>query len=243
MLSTRMSAVAAGVLAEKYQATGAKLDVSINENWAISPSFLLSQSHFYDRLKGSKAELSSNILLPAQLTMGVSASQFSGGFRELTEAMDEEAQTYENNWNASLTWNNEYIGAISMQYSVNSGDENSGDSRYLMASWSKSLGRTSLSVNWQHAMSNSDTQNQSSTSRDDDLFYVSLIVPFGEDRVSTYMRAQGKNKIMAFRKAALSVKTLTTTSLQTAIIRIRVTPLTAISPPTFTIRSSVYPLA
>ena len=194
MLNTRISAVAASVLAEKYQATGAKLDVSINENWAISPSFLLSQSHFYDRLKGSKAELSSNILLPAQLTMGVSASQFSGGFRELTEAMDEEAQTYENNWNASLTWNNEYIGAISMQYSVNSGDENSGDSRYLMASWSKSLGRTSLSVNWQHAMSNSDTQNQSSTSRDDDLFYVSLIVPFGEDRVSTYMRAQGEKQ-------------------------------------------------
>lgn len=194
MLNTRISAVAASVLAEKYQATGAKLDVSINENWAISPSFLLSQSRFYDRLKGSKAELSSNILLPAQLTMGVSASQFSGGFRELTEAMDEEAQTYENNWNASLTWNNEYIGAISLQYSVNSGDENSGDSRYLMASWSKSLGRTSLSVNWQHAMSNSDTQNQSSTSRDDDLFYVSLIVPFGEDRVSSYMRAQGEKQ-------------------------------------------------
>ncbi|WP_256679601.1 fimbria/pilus outer membrane usher protein, partial [Pseudomonas sp. Fl4BN1] len=51
-----------------------------------------------------------------------------------------------------------------------------------------------MSVNWQHAMSNSDTQNQSSTSRDDDLFYVSLIVPFGEDRVSTYMRAQGEKQ-------------------------------------------------
>ncbi|MGI6899048.1 fimbrial biogenesis usher protein [Enterobacter chengduensis] len=194
LLNTHTSAVAAGVLAEKYQATGAKLDVSINENWTISPSFLLSQSRFYDPLKGSKAELSSNILLPAQLTLGASASQFSGGFRELTEAMDKEAQTYENNWNASLTWNNEYIGAISMQYSVNSGDESSGDSRYLMASWSKSLGRTSLSANWQHAMSNSDTQNQSSTSRNDDLFYVSLIVPFGEDRVSTYMRAQGQKQ-------------------------------------------------
>jgi len=106
--------------------------------------------------------------------------------------MDEEAQSYENSWNASLSWNNEYMGSLSLQYSANSGDEGSSDSRYVMASWSKSLGRTSLSVNWQHAMSNSDTDN--STSNNDDLFYVSLIVPLGNDRVSTYMRAQGEKQ-------------------------------------------------
>lgn len=188
----QLSALAAGVLADKYQATGAKLEWSVNENWLISPSFLLSQSRFYDPQKGSKVELSSNILLPSQLTLGLSASQFNGGFRELTEAMDEEAQSYENSWNASLSWNNEYMGSLSLQYSANSGDEGSSDSRYVMASWSKSLGRTSLSVNWQHAMSNSDTDN--STSNNDDLFYVSLIVPLGNDRVSTYMRAQGEKQ-------------------------------------------------
>lgn len=191
-LTTRLTAVAASVLAEKYQSTGAKLDWSVNENWLISPSVLLSQSRFYDTQRGSKFELSSNILLPAQLTLGLSASQYNGDFREVTEAMDEESQSYENAWNTSLSWNNEYIGSLSLQYSANSGDESSGDSRYLMASWSKSLGRTSLSVNWQHAMSNSETEN--STSNNDDLFYVSLIVPLGDDRVSTYMRTQGEKQ-------------------------------------------------
>ena len=191
-LNTHLSAVGAGVLAEKYQSTGAKLDWSVNENWLISPSVLLSQSRFYDAQKGSKVELSSNVLLPAQLTLGVSASRFYGGFRELTEAMDEEAQSYENAWNASLSWNHAYIGSLSLQYSANSGDESSDDSRYLMASWSKSLGRTSLSVNWQHAMSSSETE--SNASNNDDLFYVSLIVPLGNDRISTYMRQQGEKQ-------------------------------------------------
>lgn len=191
-INSYLTALAASVLAEKYQATGAKLDWTINENWQISPGILLSQSRFYTPQKGSKVELSSNLLLPAQLTLGLSASQFNGAFRELTEAMDEEAQSYENSWNASLSWNNEYIGSLSLQYSANSGDDSSSDSRYLMASWSKSLGRSSLSVNWQHAMSSSDTED--SISNNDDLLYVSLIVPLGEDRVSTYMRAQGEKQ-------------------------------------------------
>lgn len=191
-VTPQLAASAAGVLAEKYQATGAKLEWAVNENWQISPSVLVSQSRFYEPQRGSKIELSSNLLLPAQLTLGLSTSEFNGGFRELTEAMDEEAQSYENSWNASLSWNNEYIGSLSLQYSANSGDENSSDSRYMMASWSKSLGRTSLSVNWQHAMSSDDTEY--STSNDDDLFYVSLIVPLGEDRISTYMRTQGKKQ-------------------------------------------------
>lgn len=191
-INTRLTALAAGVLAEKYQAAGAKIDWAVNENWLISPGVLLSQSRFYDQQKGSKIDFSSNVLLPAQLTLGLSASQFNGDFRELTEAMDEAAQSYENSWNASLSWNNEYIGSLSVQYSANSGDESSSDSRYLMASWSKSLGRTSLSVNWQHAMSNTDTET--SISNNDDLFYVSLMIPLGADRVSTYMRTQGEKQ-------------------------------------------------
>ncbi|RAU36190.1 fimbrial biogenesis usher protein [Enterobacter sp. RIT418] len=191
-LAAQLSGVTAGVLAEKYQAAGGMLEWSINDDWMISSTVLLSQSDFYGTQRGGKAELMSNLLLPSQLSLGLSATQYQGDFREFTEAMDEGALSAQNAWSANLSWSHDLLGAVSFQYSATSGYEQGDDSRYLLASWSKSRGHASLSVNWQHAMNNSsgdDTQ-----SRDDDLFYVNLNLPFGAERISTYVRSQGENK-------------------------------------------------
>ena len=191
-LAAQLSGVTAGVLAEKYQAAGGMLEWSINDDWMISSTVLLSQSDFYGTQRGGKAELMSNLLLPSQLSLGLSATQYQGDFREFTEAMDEGSLSAQNAWSANLSWSHDLLGAVSFQYSATSGYEQGDDSRYLLASWSKSRGHASLSVNWQHATNNSsgdDTQ-----SRDDDLFYVNLNLPFGAERISTYVRSQGENK-------------------------------------------------
>src|SRR5690606_35963252 len=129
---------------------------------------------------------------PAQLSLSLSASHYTGGYREMTEAMDPDSQSYQNSWNASLNWNNDIMGSVSVQYSADSGDENGGGSRYLMASWSKTLGHASLSLNWQHALSSDDSEYNSQN--DGDTFYASLIIPFGTERISTYMRSQGDKR-------------------------------------------------
>lgn len=191
-IGTRVSATTAGVVAEKYQAAGAMLEWLINENWQVSPGIMMSNARYHGQQQGNKAELQSNIMLPAQLSLSLSASHYTGGYREMTEAMDPDSQSYQNSWNASLNWNNDIIGSVSVQYSADSGDENGGGSRYLMASWSKTLGHASLSLNWQHALSSDDSEYNSQN--DGDTFYASLIIPFGTERISTYMRSQGDKR-------------------------------------------------
>lgn len=187
-----LTGVTAGVLAEKYQAAGGQLEWSVDDNWSLSQSLMFSSAQYHDTLNGAKAELQSVLMLPAQLSLGLSASTFSPGFREMTESIDEESQSYQNAWNASVNWSHAIFGNLSLQYSVNAGDENDGDSRYLMAAWGKSLGRFSVTANWQHAMSSSHSDG--ANTNDDDLFYINMTVPFGTERISSYMRSQGKKQ-------------------------------------------------
>ena len=188
----QLTGVTAGVLAEQYQALGAMLEWSPAEYWLLSPSVQMSRAQFYGQQNGRKIELQSHLSLPEQLTLGVSASTYSTGYRELNEAMDAESQRYQSAWNTSLNWNNAWVGSLSFQYSENAGDEESSSSRYLMVSWGKSLGHTSLSVNWQHALSNSETEKGGTS--DGDLLYLNLVIPFGTERISTYMRSQGEKQ-------------------------------------------------
>src|SRR5690606_39179763 len=119
---SRVSATTAGVVAEKYQAAGAMLEWLINENWQVSPGIMMSNARYHGQQQGNKAELQSNIMLPAQLSLSLSASHYTGGYREMTEAMDPDSQSYQNSWNASLNWNNDIMGSVSVQYSADSGD-------------------------------------------------------------------------------------------------------------------------
>lgn len=193
-LTEDLTGVTAGVLAEKYQAAGVQLEWAVNEKWMITPSVMVSAARFHAEQNGTKAELQNTLMLPGQLTLGLTASGYSAGFREMTEAMDDESEGYQNAWNASLNWNNALLGTFSLQYSENAGDKESGDSRYLMAAWGKTLGHASVSVNWQHAMSSGSNSSEGSGQNDDDLFYVNLAVPFGTERISTYMRSQGNKQ-------------------------------------------------
>ncbi|MEH1754724.1 fimbria/pilus outer membrane usher protein, partial [Salmonella enterica] len=44
-------------------------------------------------------------------------------------------------------------------------------------------------ANWQHAV-NQDDENHND-SNDDDMFYINISIPLGEQRVGAYMRNQG----------------------------------------------------
>lgn len=215
------------------------LEWSPAEYWLLSPSVQMSRAQFYGQQNGRKIELQSHLSLPEQLTLGVSASTYSTGYRELNEAMDAESQRYQSARNTSLNWNNAWVGSLSFQYSENAGDEESSSSRYLMVSWGKSLGHTSLSVNWQHALSSSETEKGGTS--DGDLLYLNLVIPFGTERISTYMRSRGENKTSVFRTADRGVKTPITTSRSIATIRTRPSRLTAMLAPTCTTHSWAWP--
>lgn len=61
--------------------------------------------------------------------------------------------------------------------------------RSIMASWGKTFKYASITANWQHAV-NQDDENHNG-SNDDDMFYINISIPLGEQRVGAYMRNQG----------------------------------------------------
>ncbi|KIQ51368.1 fimbrial assembly protein, partial [Citrobacter rodentium] len=139
-----------------------------------------------DEKRGLKTELQSTVSLAGSLSLSASAAHFSGGYRELADALVDDFQPYDNTYATNLNWSTSLAGAFSAGYTYNqSGGENH-DSRYVLLSWSKSFKYASVSVNWQSAVGNVDED------QDDDMIYVNLSIPLGgAQSISSYMRKQG----------------------------------------------------
>ncbi|EAM3338968.1 fimbria/pilus outer membrane usher protein [Salmonella enterica] len=86
-------------------------------------------------------------------------------------------------------WNHNLLGTFSLGYYTYQATDNDNDSRSIMASWGKTFKYASITANWQHAV-NQDDENHND-SNDDDMFYINISIPLGEQRVGAYMRNQG----------------------------------------------------
>lgn len=181
-----MNLLASGVVAEDYQAAGARTEFMVTDDWNISTSMAASKAQFGDSDKGIKNELQSDYSLTENVGLSASVAHYSGDYRELADAMDDDYQGYDNSYSANVRWSTPLAGAFSAGLSYNQAAGDGEDSRYLLLSWGKTFKYASVNVNWQSAVGNSDDD------QNDDLLYINLSIPLGGSQsLSSYMRKQG----------------------------------------------------
>lgn len=182
-----MNVLASGAAAEKYQAVGSRAEFMITDNWGVSTSAAVSQSNYGDSKDGLKTELQSDLSLGQNVGLSASATHFSGGYRELAEAMDDDFEPSDNSYSGNINFSSKVAGAFSAGFNYNQSSGDTPDSRYLLLSWGKTFKYASVTVNWQTAVGNNDDDDQ-----DDDMLYVNLSIPLGgAQSLSSYMRKQG----------------------------------------------------
>lgn len=194
----RLNLRASSALAQDYQASGAQAEFLLTDSWSVSTSIAGSKEQFGDEDSGLKTELQTSSSLGSQISLSTSVAHYSGGYRELTDALDDDFQPYDNTWSTNLSWASEMAGTFSLGFNYNqaSGDEE--DSRYILASWGKTFKYASVSVNWQSAVGNNDDD------QDDDMLYVNLSIPLGSSQtISSYMRNQGNRTSYGVQNSGL----------------------------------------
>ena len=195
LIAPTLAGQASGVLSEKYQATGAAVTWYATDNWQLTPSLLFSQDSFDNSRHGLKADLQSSLLLPERISLGMDVAHFDSDYRELNEALDKDFDGNQNSFSGNISWSHDVAGSFSLGYTYTQAAGDAEDTRYLLASWSKYYRFASVTVNWQHAVNvqDNDDDNNRETSgyQDDDMVYVNVSIPFGEQSVSLYTRNQG----------------------------------------------------
>ncbi|UKJ20948.1 fimbrial biogenesis outer membrane usher protein [Enterobacter mori] len=181
-----MNLLASGVVAEDYQAAGARTEFMLTDGWNVSTSMAASKAQFGDSDNGIKNELQSDYSLTESVGLSGSVAHYSGDYRELADAMDDDYQGYDNSYSANIRWSTPLAGAFSAGLSYNQAAGDGEDSRYLLLSWGKTFKYASVNVNWQSAVGSTDDD------QDDDPLYINLSIPLGGSQsLSSYMRKQG----------------------------------------------------
>ncbi|ARC40102.1 fimbrial assembly protein [Citrobacter braakii] len=177
--------LASGVLAEDYQAAAVRSEYMLNESFSVSASAAASQEQFGEDSHGFKSELQSDLRLTEGVGLSVSAAHYNNGYRELSDALNEDYQPYDNMYSGTLSWGSSLAGAFSAGFNYNQRAGDAEDSRYLLLSWGKTFKYASVTVNWQSAVGNVDDD------QDNELLYVNLSIPLGSGQsISTYMRKE-----------------------------------------------------
>ena len=183
-----MNFMASGAAAEDYQAVGGRTEFRLTDRWGISTSAAASKSKFGDSNSGLKTELQSDLALGENFGLSASATHYSGGYRELTEAMDDDFEASDNVYSGNISFSTEMAGAFSAGFNYNQSAGDEPDSRYLLLTWGKTFKYASVNVNWQTSVGNNDSDDE----QDDDLLYINVSIPLGGSQsLSTYMRKQG----------------------------------------------------
>ncbi|MGK3225318.1 fimbrial biogenesis outer membrane usher protein [Enterobacter soli] len=181
-----MNLLASSVVAEDYQAAGARTEFMVTDDWNVSASMAASKATFGDSDNGIKNELQSDYSFTENVGLSASVAHYNGDYRELADAMDDDYQGYDNSYSANIRWSTSLAGAFSAGLSYNQAAGDGEDSRFLLLSWGKTFKYASINVNWQSAVGSTDDD------QNDDLLYVNLSIPLGGSQsLSSYMRKQG----------------------------------------------------
>ena len=151
-----MNLLASGTAAQDYRAAGGRTDFLISDLWSVSTTVAASKESFGDSNSGLKTELGSDLTLSSHVSLSTSATHYSGGYREMAEAMDDDYQGYDNAYSGSIRFSSGLAGVFSAGFNYNQSSGNSEDSRYLLLSWGKTFKYASVTANWQSAVGNVD---------------------------------------------------------------------------------------
>ncbi|HEP0498255.1 fimbrial biogenesis usher protein [Enterobacter kobei] len=185
-ISPWMNLLASGAAAENYQAAGGRTEFQINDDWTLSTGAAVSSANFSDSSSGVKTDLQSDYILNEYVGLSGSATHYSGEYREMADAMDDDYQGYDNTYSGNVRFSSPLAGVFSAGFNYNQTNGGRDDSRYLLLSWGKTFSYASVSMNWQSAVGNVDDD------QDNEMFYVNVSIPLGGSQsISSYMRKQG----------------------------------------------------
>lgn len=190
--------VGAGMMvAQQYRALAGSVDMLPLNNLTVSGTLKASDDTRGDN-RGQSTTLSAGYSFGQGFGVNASATRYSSGYRDLPDTLTDDFTQYSGQYAGSVRWSHPVAGAFSVGYTLSQGVNGSSDSRYVNASWGKSLGRANLSVTWQtqvgqHGCDRDDDRNSDNrrcSSDDGDMFFVNLSIPLGEQNVSLYSRTR-----------------------------------------------------
>ncbi|EOC0419113.1 fimbrial biogenesis usher protein [Cronobacter malonaticus] len=185
-----LNAAAGAMTAQEYNALAAQVDVIPVQNMVVSAALHASDDAHGDN-KGHSSTLNVSYNTLRNLSLSASATRYSSGYREITDTLDKDFIQYAGQYSANASWSDALLGSFSVGYSLSEGADNHKDSRYITASWGKTLNWASVSVNWQHLLNSQSDSDYRYNNKYGDMLYVNISVPFGSQRVSGYMHQRG----------------------------------------------------
>ncbi|MFL4211750.1 fimbrial biogenesis usher protein [Enterobacter mori] len=178
--------------AQKYQSVAANVNVIPFQDLSLYANTLSAWDQRNDHM-GNQFQIGSNYRLPWNLSVSLSGTHNTSGFRTLVDTLRDEDETagVKNSYSASLGWSNSVLGSLAVSLSQSEGFGDDSDSRQSMLTWGKTFKYASVNASWQHALNTPD-EDEDSDYRDADTFYVSISVPFGGHSIQSYMRDDGE---------------------------------------------------
>ncbi|WP_312985556.1 fimbrial biogenesis usher protein [Atlantibacter sp.] len=189
-LRPELNLSAGAMMADDYEAVATQADIQPFSNTVLS-AVLRGSRDAYGGNQGYSGNINLSVSAAKNLAFSVSATRYSAGYRELTDTLDDDFTQYTGQYSANASWGNSTVGAFSLGYSLNQGDQGSDDSRYMTASWGKSFHWASVSVNWQRLLNPSDNSDYRNNTNYGDMLYVNVSVPLGNQRLTGYTRKTG----------------------------------------------------
>lgn len=170
-----------------YRAGALGLDSQVFDATLLSLQTTLAQDDKHGR-KGLSATASLSHNLTERVGVNLNASQQTGGYRELSDALQDDEQDTagrsRNQIGGGVSWSQETLGNLSLSWARSSTFD--GDStHYLRGGWSKQFGRAYVGASLEHdnGSRNSDAENR---------LYLMVNIPFGNNRsVSSYLSSAG----------------------------------------------------
>jgi outer membrane usher protein FimD/PapC len=189
-LTTWLNVSAGGMLAEAYRSVATQFEFAPYSDLSLDATLRGSQDVLHD-YAGQSINVNVNATMTKALALTLSATRYTPGYREFSDTLDDDFTQYNGQYSGSLSWGTALLGSFSFSYSLSEGSDGESDSRYLSASWGRTLFGVSLSLNWQHLLSQATNEGVGNPNAGDMLFFT-LSVPLGSQSLSTYAHKSGQ---------------------------------------------------
>lgn len=180
------------LLSPDYQASAVAINYFPNPRIALSAQGTVATEQ-YTQNQGAKGNLSANINTSEATSINAAISESTSGYREMLDALNQSDIYSNGSYSLGGSWTHPMIGNLSLNYSLSRLQGQSGYPQSLNLNWSKTLQvvnqrNINLSAYWQHQ---SSTNNNTSATRNEDIFYFQVSFPLGGQRIAASVRNQG----------------------------------------------------
>ncbi|NUU00910.1 fimbria/pilus outer membrane usher protein [Herbaspirillum robiniae] len=199
----RNSTLSAGLMAATgYQAASWGVDTRVADT-NLSLQQRLSRAAA-DAERGTQLSLAASSILAESLSLGVSTTQQTLGYRDLsdttisqqkqlneqllldpTQAPTQQYARYRAQYSASLSWNNALLGGFNASYSRSTQFYGPSTQR-LMLAWGRSFDFGTVNFNVEHQLGGTSNQGGGSTGAAN-AFYLTVSIPLGKRSVRSYV--------------------------------------------------------